>query len=213
MMSHTDPRMRAMLRLAPVIPVYTPGSVDEAVAVAGALLEGGPPVIEVTLRTPVALEAIAAMRQAVPDAVVGAGTVLTAGQMAAVKDAGGHFAVSPGATDALYFAAREQGLPLLPGVATASEIMRGLEHGLDTFKFFPAAAAGGTALLASWAGPFADVRFCPTGGISATTAREYLTLPNVLCVGGSWLTPAALLRNGDHAAITALASQAASLQG
>ena len=212
-MSHPDPRLRAMLRLAPVIPVYTPGSVGEAVAVAGALLRGGLPVIEVTLRTPVALEAIAAMVQAVPDAVVGVGTVLDAAQMAAVKAAGGRFAVSPGATDTLYQAAREQDLPLLPGVATASDILRGLEHGLDTFKFFPAAAAGGTALLAAWAGPFADVRFCPTGGISQQTARDYLTLPNVLCVGGSWLTPGKLLGAGDYAAVQALASQAASLGG
>lgn len=210
-MSRSDPRLRAMLRLAPVIPVYTPESVDEAVAVAQALLDGGLPVIEVTLRTPVALEAIAAMVQAVPDAVVGAGTVLEPAQLAAVKAAGGRFAVSPGATDALYFASREQDLPLLPGVASGSDIMRGLEHGADTFKFFPAAAAGGTALLSAWNGPFADVRFCPTGGISAANARDYLTLPNVLCVGGSWLTPRNLLQAGDYAAIRALAAQAAVL--
>lgn len=208
-MSHSDPRVRAMLRLAPVIPVYTPASVEQAVAVAQTLLDGGLPVIEVTLRTPVALEAIAAMVQAVPDVVIGAGTVLTAAQLEAVKAAGGRFVVSPGATDALYAAARANDMPLLPGVATASEIMRGLEHGVDTFKFFPAAASGGTALLAAWNGPFADVRFCPTGGITATTARDYLTLPNVLCVGGTWLTPNALLQAGDYAAIGALAAQAA----
>lgn len=212
-MSPADPRLRAMLRLAPVIPVYTPGSVDEAVAVAQALLDGGLPVIEVTLRTPVALEAIAAMVQAVPDAVVGAGTVLNGAHLEAVKAAGGRFAVAPGATDALYAAARAADLPLLPGVATASEIMRGLEHGVDTFKFFPAAAAGGTALLAAWNGPFADVRFCPTGGISQANARDYLTLPNVLCVGGSWLTPHGLLQAGDYAAIGRLAAQAAVLNG
>ncbi|MET3008798.1 bifunctional 4-hydroxy-2-oxoglutarate aldolase/2-dehydro-3-deoxy-phosphogluconate aldolase [Stenotrophomonas koreensis] len=212
-MSPADPRLRAMLRLAPVIPVYTPGSVDEAVAVAQALLDGGLPVIEVTLRTPVALEAIAAMVQAVPDAVVGAGTVLNGAQLEAVKAAGGRFAVAPGATDALYAAARAADLPLLPGVATASEIMRGLEHGVDTFKFFPAAAAGGTALLAAWNGPFADVRFCPTGGISQANARDYLTLPNVLCVGGSWLTERSLLQAGDYAAIGRLAAQAAVLNG
>lgn len=212
-MSQADPRLRAILRLAPVIPVYSPGSVEEAVAVAGALLHGGLPVIEVTLRTPVALEAIAAMVKAVPDAVIGAGTVLDAAQMAAVSAAGARFAVSPGGSDALYAAARQHALPLLPGVATASEIMRGLEHGLDTFKFFPAAAAGGPALLSAWAGPFADVRFCPTGGISAQTARDYLGLPNVLCVGGSWLTPASLLRNGDYGAVQALAAQAAGLAG
>ncbi|MBB1116082.1 bifunctional 4-hydroxy-2-oxoglutarate aldolase/2-dehydro-3-deoxy-phosphogluconate aldolase [Stenotrophomonas sp. W1S232] len=212
-MSPADPRLRAMLRLAPVIPVYTPGSVDEAVAVAQALLDGGLPVIEVTLRTPVALEAIAAMVRAVPDAVVGAGTVLNGAQLEAVKAAGGRFAVAPGATDALYAAARAADLPLLPGVATASEIMRGLEHGVDTFKFFPAEAAGGTALLAAWNGPFADVRFCPTGGISQANARDYLTLPNVLCVGGSWLTERSLLQAGDYAAIGQLAAQAAVLNG
>lgn len=210
-MQSSDPRVRAMLRLAPVIPVYTPRSVDEAVAVAQALLRGGLPVIEVTLRTPVALEAIAAMVAAVPDAVVGAGTVLDAAQMRDVQAAGGRFAVSPGATDALYAAAAGTGLPLLPGVATASEIMRGIEHGLDTFKFFPAAAAGGTALLSAWSGPFADVRFCPTGGISAQTARDYLTQPNVLCVGGSWLTPRHLLDAGDYDAVAALAAAAAVL--
>ena len=212
-MSPADPRLRAMLRLAPVIPVYTPGSVQEAVAVAQALLDGGLPVIEVTLRTPVALDAIAAMVQAVPDAVVGAGTVLNGTQLEAVKAAGGRFAVAPGATDALYAAARAADLPLLPGVATASEIMRGLEHGVDTFKFFPAEAAGGTALLAAWNGPFADVRFCPTGGISQANARDYLTLPNVLCVGGSWLTERSLLQAGDYAAIGQLAAQAAVLNG
>lgn len=212
-MSGADPRVRAVLRLAPVIPVFTPENVDDAVQVAQALFRGGLPVIEVTLRTAVAVEAIAAMVQAVPDAVVGAGTVLDARQMEAVKKAGGRFAVSPGATDRLYAAARDTDLPLLPGVATSSELMRGLEHGLDTFKFFPAVQAGGAAMLSAWNGPFGDVRFCPTGGISAQTAPQFLQLPNVLCVGGSWLTTRELLQARDWAGIEALAAQAAALAG
>lgn len=212
-MSGADPRVRAVLRLAPVIPVFTPENVDDAVQVAQALFRGGLPVIEVTLRTAVAVDAIAAMVQAVPDAVVGAGTVLDGRQMEAVKKAGGRFAVSPGATDRLYAAARDADLPLLPGVATSSELMRGLEHGLDTFKFFPAVQAGGAAMLAAWNGPFGDVRFCPTGGISAQTAPQFLQLPNVLCVGGSWLTTRELLQARDWAGIEALAAQAAALAG
>lgn len=212
-MSGADPRVRAVLRLAPVIPVFTPENVDDAVQVAQALFRGGLPVIEVTLRTAVAVDAIAAMVQAVPDAVVGAGTVLDGRQMEAVKKAGGRFAVSPGATDRLYAAARDADLPLLPGVATSSELMRGLEYGLDTFKFFPAVQAGGAAMLAAWNGPFGDVRFCPTGGISAQTAPQFLQLPNVLCVGGSWLTTRELLQARDWAGIEALAAQAAALAG
>jgi len=212
-MSGADPRVRAVLKLAPVIPVYTPESVDEAVHVAQALFNGGLPVIEVTLRTAIAMEAIQAMVEAVPDAVVGAGTVLTATQMERVKAAGGRFAVAPGVTERLYAAARDTDLPFLPGVATSSELMLGLEHGLDTFKFFPAVQAGGTAMLSAWNGPFGDVRFCPTGGISAQTARDFLHLPNVLCVGGSWLTTRALLQARDWAGIEELARASAALVG
>ena len=212
-MSGADPRVRAVLKLAPVIPVYTPESVDEAVHVAQALFNGGLPVIEVTLRTAIAMDAIQAMVEAVPDAVVGAGTVLTAAQMERVKAVGGRFAVAPGATERLYAAARETDLPFLPGVATSSELMLGLEHGLDTFKFFPAVQAGGTAMLSAWNGPFGDVRFCPTGGISAQTARDFLHLPNVLCVGGSWLTTRALLQARDWAGIEELARASAVLVG
>ena len=212
-MSGADPRVRAVLKLAPVIPVFTPENVDDAVSVARALFNGGLPVIEVTLRTPVAMDAIAAMVEAVPDAVVGAGTVLTAAQMEQVKAVGGRFAVSPGATDRLYAAARDTDLPFLPGVATSSELMRGLENGLDTFKFFPAVQAGGAAMLSAWNGPFGDVRFCPTGGISAQTARDFLHLPNVLCVGGSWLTTRALLDAKDWAGIETLARESAALVG
>lgn len=212
-MSGADPRVRAVLRLAPVIPVFTPDSIDDAVQVAQALFRGGLPVIEVTLRTAVAVDAIRAMVEAVPDAVVGAGTVLDARQLEAVKSAGGRFAVSPGATARLYAAARDSDLPLLPGVATASELMLGLEHGLDTFKFFPAVQAGGAAMLSAWNGPFGDVRFCPTGGISAQTALQFLHLPNVLCVGGSWLTTRELLQARDWGRIEQLAREAAALAG
>ncbi|HIE5353680.1 TPA: bifunctional 4-hydroxy-2-oxoglutarate aldolase/2-dehydro-3-deoxy-phosphogluconate aldolase [Stenotrophomonas maltophilia] len=212
-MSGADPRVRAVLKLAPVIPVFTPDDVDDAVQVAQALFRGGLPVIEVTLRTPRAMEAIRAMVEAVPDAVVGAGTVLTPAQMEAARAAGARFAVSPGATPTLYAAARDADLPYLPGVATGSELILGLEHGLDTFKFFPAVQAGGAALLAAWHGPFADVRFCPTGGISAQTAAQFLHLPNVLCVGGSWLTTAALLQTRDWGAIERLAREASVLAG
>lgn len=212
-MSGADPRVRAVLKLAPVIPVFTPDDVDDAVQVAQALFRGGLPVIEVTLRTPRAMDAIRAMVEAVPDAVVGAGTVLTPAQMEAARAAGARFAVSPGATPTLYAAARDADLPYLPGVATGSELILGLEHGLDTFKFFPAVQAGGAALLAAWHGPFADVRFCPTGGISAQTAAQFLHLPNVLCVGGSWLTTAALLQTRDWSAIERLAREASVLAG
>ena len=212
-MSAADPRVRAVLKLAPVIPVFTPDNVDDAVQVAQALFNGGLPVIEVTLRTAVAMDAIKAMVEAVPDAVVGAGTVLTPAQMEKLKSVGGRFAVSPGATDTLYAAARDIDLPFLPGVATSSELMRGLEQGLDTFKFFPAVQAGGVGMLSAWNGPFGDVRFCPTGGISAQTASQFLHLPNVLCVGGSWLTTRELLQARDWVGIEKLARAAAVLPG
>ena len=154
-MSGADPRVRAVLKLAPVIPVFTPDDVDDAVQVAQALFRGGLPVVEVTLRTPRAMEAIKAMAEAVPDAVIGAGTVLTAAQMQAVKEAGGRFAVSPGATDRLYAAARDTDLPFLPGVANAGDIMRGMDLGLDRFKFFPAATSGGIPALKALAGGLA----------------------------------------------------------
>lgn len=207
----TGEAIRAILRRAPVVPVFTPGAVDDAVDVARALVRGGLPVIEVTLRTAVALEAIRAMAAALPEAVIGAGTVLDAAQLGQVRDAGAAFGVSPGATPRLLQAARDGGLPFLPGVATASELQAGLEAGFDTFKFFPARQAGGAAMLAAWGGPFSQVRFCPTGGIGPDTASDYLRLPNVLCVGGSWLTPAERIAARDWDAIEALARAAAAL--
>lgn len=203
--------IRALLRRAPVIPVYGPASVDEAVRVGEALVRGGLTVIEVTLRTPVAIDALAAMVKALPDAVIGAGTVLRRGHFREAVCAGAKFVVSPGATPELLAAAAGHGVPLLPGVQTASEVMAGLDAGLDTFKFFPAVPAGGVAMLQAFAGPFPHVRFCPTGGIAASTAGEFLALSNVLCVGGSWLTPRDALAAGDWAAVERLARAATAL--
>ena len=211
-MSVAESPLRALLRHAPVIPVYTPASVEEAVRVASALVRGGLPVIEVTLRTPAALDAIRAVARDVPGAIVGAGTVLDAAQVEAVRAAGAAFGVSPGATPRLLAAIKANQLPFLPGIATASELMQGLEAGLDTFKFFPAVPAGGVAMLSSFAGPFAQVKFCPTGGITPDTAPDFLRLPNVICLGGSWLTPKAAITAGDWATIEMLARGAAALR-
>ena len=211
-MSVAESPLRALLRHAPVIPVYTPASVEEAVRVASALVRGGLPVIEVTLRTPAALDAIRAIARDVPGAIVGAGTVLDAAQVEAVRAAGAAFGVSPGATPCLLAAIKANQLPFLPGIATASELMQGLEAGLDTFKFFPAVPAGGVAMLSSFAGPFAQVKFCPTGGITPDTAPDFLRLPNVICLGGSWLTPKAAITAGDWATIEMLARGAAALR-
>ena len=211
-MSVADSPLRTLLRHAPVIPVYTPASVEEAVQVAQALVRGGLPVIEVTLRTPAALDAIRAIARDVPGAIVGAGTVLDAAQVDAVRAAGAAFGVSPGATPRLLAAITANELPFLPGIATASELMQGLEAGLDTFKFFPAVPAGGVAMLSSFAGPFPQVRFCPTGGITPASAPEFLAQPNVLCIGGSWLTPKGLLAQKDWSAIEHLARATAALR-
>ena len=175
-----------IMRLAPVIPVLVVEQLAHARPIAEALVAGGLPVLEVTLRTPAALEAIAEMAQ-VEGAIVGAGTVLNRDQLARSVDAGARFAVSPGLTEPLGRAAREAGLPFLPGIANAGDIMRGLDLGLDRFKFFPAEAAGGIAALKALAGPFADVRFCPTGGVRSETMADWLALEAVLCVGGTWL--------------------------
>lgn len=201
------------LRLGPVIPVLVVDDVAHAEPLAQALVEGGLRVLEITLRTPVALGVIAAMAKAVPQAVIAAGTVTSAAQLRAAQDAGAAFAVSPGLTPELARAMQEPGaLPLLPGVATASELMFGMEAGLECFKLFPAEAVGGVALLKSLAGPFPQALFCPTGGITAESAPRYLALPNVACVGGSWLAPAALMREGRWDEVTALARQASALR-
>ena len=196
----------------PVIPVIVLHRVADAVPMARALLEGGVRVLEVTLRTPVGLACIEAIARAVPEAVVGAGTVCSAADARAAKSAGSCFAVSPGYTAAVGAACREAGLPLLPGVATASEVMAAMADGLLFLKFFPATAAGGIPMLKALAGPFPEIGFCPTGGITADTAPAFLALPNVKVCGGSWLTPQDALDQGDWARITQLARAAAALR-
>ena len=196
---------------APVIPVIVLQDRAHAVAMARALVAGGIRMLEVTLRTPVALGCIEAIAKEVPEAVVGAGTVRSAADAQAAALAGARFAVSPGYTHAVGKACHDLGLPLLPGVSSGSEIMQAQEDGYTALKFFPALPAGGTAMLKAWHGPFNDVKFCPTGGITAANAREFLALPNVACVGGSWLTPVDALASQDWTRITRLASEAAGL--
>ena len=198
---------------SPVIPVIVLTDVAQAVQMARALVAGGIRMLEVTLRTPQALACIEAISRDVPEAVVGAGTVRSAADVQASAMAGARFIVSPGYTAALGQACRDAGLPLLPGVATGSEIMMAQEDSLSELKFFPAMQAGGPAMLKAWGGPFGDVRFCPTGGVTATNAIEFLALPNVICVGGSWLTPPEALARGNWAQVTALAFQASRLGG
>jgi 2-dehydro-3-deoxyphosphogluconate aldolase / (4S)-4-hydroxy-2-oxoglutarate aldolase len=198
--------------LGPVIPVIVLQQVAHAVPMARALVEGGVRVLEVTLRTPVALACMAAIARDVPEAIVGAGTLRTVADVRAARDAGCRFGVSPGYTPAIGAACREAQLPLLPGVATASEVMAANADGLAFLKFFPATAAGGVPMLKALAGPFPDVAFCPTGGITLETAPQFLALPNVKVCGGSWLTPADALAVGDWARITRLAREAAALR-
>lgn len=205
-------QIESILKLAPVVPVVVIDDAAHAVHLARALVAGGTPAIEVTLRTPVALDAIGRIAAEVEGARVGAGTVLTGKDLDAAAAAGATFAVSPGNTPALLDAADANALPLLPGAATASEAMTLMERGYRFMKFFPAAAAGGADLLRSLSGPLPGIRFCPTGGITAQNAERYLTLPNVVCVGGSWLTPRKLLEAGDWAAVEALAREAAGLR-
>jgi 2-dehydro-3-deoxyphosphogluconate aldolase/(4S)-4-hydroxy-2-oxoglutarate aldolase len=200
-----------VMRDAAVIPVIVLQEVAHAVPMARALVEGGIRMLEVTLRTPVALACIEAIARDVPEAVVGAGTVRSASDAQAAAMAGARFAVSPGYTHAVGKACHELGLALLPGVATGSEIMQAQEDGYAALKFFPALPAGGTAMLKAWHGPFNDVKFCPTGGITAANAREFLALPNVACVGGSWITPADAMAAGDWQRIRRLAAEAAAL--
>ena len=203
-----EPRVltaRQVMLDAPVIPVIVLHDVAHAVPLARALLAGGIRMLEVTLRTPKALACMEAIARDVPEAIVGAGTVRSAADAQAAAMAGAQFAVSPGYTHRVGRACHDLGLPLLPGVATGGEIMMAQEDGLTELKFFPAVQAGGTALLKAWGGPFGDVSFCPTGGVTLQNAAEFLALPNVLCVGGSWLVPADALAQGDWARITQLA--------
>lgn len=203
------------LRLAeygPIIPVIVIDRVADAVPMAEALLTGGVRVLEVTLRTPVALEAIDAIVRNVPEAIVGAGTVRSEVDARAARTAGCAFAVTPGYVSEIARCCREISLPLLPGVATASEVMQATSEGYSFLKFFPAVAAGGTAMLKSLGGPFPDVSFCPTGGLTPQNARDYLALPNVRVCGGSWLTPADALKAGDWTRITTLAKEASALR-
>ncbi|MEV7125657.1 bifunctional 4-hydroxy-2-oxoglutarate aldolase/2-dehydro-3-deoxy-phosphogluconate aldolase [Streptomyces sp. NPDC093260] len=202
----------SVLDLAPVVPVVVLDDVALAVPLARALVAGGLPAIEVTLRTPAAPEAIRAIAAEVPEAVVGAGTVLTPAQVTRCVSAGARFLVSPGWTDTLLAAMTESGAPFLPGVSTASEVVALLERGVREMKFFPAQAAGGTAYLKSLAAPLPQARFCPTGGIGPDTAPDYLALPNVGCVGGSWMVPADALAARDWARIERLAREAAALR-
>lgn len=214
-MSNSEQMTQATLALTahgPVIPVIVIERLEDAVPMAQALVEGGVKVLEITLRTPVALAAMEAIAKAVPQAVVGAGTVRNVVDAQAVKNAGCQFAVSPGYLSDIGAVCRDIGLPLLPGVATSSEVMQASNDGYRFLKFFPATAAGGLPMLKAWASVFADVVFCPTGGITVETAPQFLTLPNVVVCGGSWLTPADLMRNKDWASLTRLAREACLLR-
>ncbi|EPD95635.1 bifunctional 4-hydroxy-2-oxoglutarate aldolase/2-dehydro-3-deoxy-phosphogluconate aldolase [Streptomyces albus] len=202
----------SVLDLAPVLPVVVLHDAEDAVPLARALVAGGLPAIEVTLRTPAAPAAIRAIADAVPEAVVGAGTVLSGDDVRTAVEAGARFLVSPGWTDTLLEAMRASGVPYLPGVSTASEVVALLERGVHEMKFFPAEAAGGTAYLKSLASPLPRARFCPTGGVSAANAASYLALPNVACVGGTWMLPADALAAKDWDRVRALAAEASQVR-
>jgi 2-dehydro-3-deoxyphosphogluconate aldolase / (4S)-4-hydroxy-2-oxoglutarate aldolase len=204
--------LSAILDRTPVVPVILIDDAVNAVPLARALVRGGLPVIEITLRTPAAMAAIRAIATEVEDAIVGAGTVIEPEQLGSVARAGARFAVSPGATDRLLDAANESEVPLLPGIATASEATRLIERGYAFAKFFPAEPAGGTAYLSALASPLPQLRFCPTGGITLQSAPRYLALPNVICVGGSWMSPRDRIAAKDWAFITAASRSAADLR-
>ncbi len=191
-----------------VVPVMVINQLEQAVPLAKALVAGGIGILEVTLRTDCAVEAIRAIRQAVPEALVGAGTVLNTAQLEQVIEAGAQFAISPGTTPTLLQAAKARSIPLIPGVASVSDMMVALEHGYDHVKFFPAESNGGVQALKSMSGPMAGLTFCPTGGISLSNYQDYLALSNVKCVGGSWVAPTDAVEQGDWARITELSQQA-----
>ncbi len=205
-------RIRELIGQTTVLPVLVIDDAAKAVPLARALADGGLKLLEITLRTPAALSAIAAIAGELPGIVVGAGTVCNAGDARRAHEAGARFVVSPGHATDLGNACAELGLPYLPGVATASEVMAARNDGYDVLKFFPAEAAGGLAMLRALAGPFPDVVFCPTGGIDATNAPAYLAVANVLCVGGSWIAPRAEVAAGNWAKVTGLASAAAQMK-
>ncbi|MBG2924958.1 bifunctional 4-hydroxy-2-oxoglutarate aldolase/2-dehydro-3-deoxy-phosphogluconate aldolase [Proteus mirabilis] len=206
-MNHWNTSAESVLKSGPVVPVIVINHIEEAVPVAKALVAGGVKVLEVTLRTDCAIEAIRRIAKEVP-AIVGAGTVINPQQLAQVTEAGAQFAISPGLTDALLKAAVAGSIPLIPGISTVSELMLGMSYGLNEFKFFPAEANGGVKALKAIAGPFSQVRFCPTGGISPENYRNYLALESVLCIGGSWLVPSDAVKAGDYQRITELAKEA-----
>jgi 2-dehydro-3-deoxyphosphogluconate aldolase / (4S)-4-hydroxy-2-oxoglutarate aldolase len=206
-------KLLSTLKLQPVVPVLIIEDAKSAVPLARALVAGGLKAIEITLRTAAALEAVRLVAEEVKGAIVGAGTILNASHYAAAVDAGSQFIVSPGTTQELLDVARQSDIPLLPGAATASEVMALREEGYEVLKFFPAEQAGGAAYLKALSSPLAGTLFCPTGGISLKNAMDYLSLPNVVCVGGSWVAPKELVTAGDWAGITKLASEAAALRG
>ncbi|MDG1163932.1 MAG: bifunctional 4-hydroxy-2-oxoglutarate aldolase/2-dehydro-3-deoxy-phosphogluconate aldolase [Porticoccaceae bacterium] len=203
--------MHNLLAGNPVIPVITLNRVEDAVPLAEALVAGGLKVLEVTLRTEAAVEGIQQIVKHVPDAIVGTGSVCKEQQLKLSEDMGCQFMISPGATDKLLQAAQSSSVPFLPGISSVSELMRGMEYGHRNFKFFPAEAAGGVSLLKAIAGPFADIRFCPTGGIGLHNVMDYLALPNVLCVGGSWIAQPKLIEEKNWTAIEQLAREAVEL--
>lgn len=202
-----------ILRQGPVVPVMVIQKLEHAVPLAKALMAGGIRVLEITLRTPVAVEAIRAIRKDVPEAIVGAGTVIGAEDLTVVAEAGAIFAISPGLTAELLQAANQGSIPLIPGISTVSELMTGMALGYTHFKFFPAEAAGGVKMLKAIAGPFPRITFCPTGGITPDNFRDYLVLGNVACVGGSWLAPQESMDGGDWARVTTLTREAVELAG
>lgn len=212
-MTQNVDQLRPVLLKAPVVPVLIIEDVNKAVPLAQALVAGGLTALEVTLRTPTALDAIRAIAAEVPDADIGAGTVLTPTQMQDCVEAGAKFMVSPGTAPKLLDAANDCPVPLLPGIATASEAMQVMERGYSHVKFFPAEQAGGAAYLKSLSSPLADLVICPTGGVSLSNAPDYLSLPNVICVGGSWVAPKASIRDNDWSHIERLAKEAAGLRG
>jgi 2-dehydro-3-deoxyphosphogluconate aldolase / (4S)-4-hydroxy-2-oxoglutarate aldolase len=207
-MTAKQEKLAALFRQAKVIPVLTIDRIEDAVPLARALVAGGVRVLEVTLRTPVAIEAAKAMMSQVPDAVIGIGTILTADDLARARALGVTFGISPGATPELLKAAAESDLPFAPGIATASELMQARAHGFNFVKFFPAEQSGGIKALRALAGPFPDALFCPTGGIGEANAASWLAEPNVVSVGGSWLCPPADIRSGNWSGITAMCNRA-----